>query len=235
MRLLCVSVSVSAFVATLTERLSDCLVLRQEERDEESPCLFFSLCGCLFIARNFSIVSCVNLGIYRCHALLGLSLNSSHVFIIKSHTHESTHNRLADKYASNAAAFEFEAILHVFDFHWLLFFVCSCCSCFSPSQVAPGQPPDPKKRSHGLVLPSGSLAASRVNGCARANFFLRELKVARWEAGPFSLLPTCLPAFLRATFITWFQLQLLVPKGAREYECVWVWVLSRHFYLRWWP
>lgn len=92
-----------------------------------------------------------------------------------------------------------------------------------------------KKRSHGLVLPSGSLAASRVNGCARVNFFLRELKVARWEAGPFSLLPTCLPAFLRATFITWFQLQLLVSKGAREYECVWVWVLSRHFYLRWWP
>lgn len=134
-----------------------------------------------------------------------------------------------------AAAFEFEAILHVFDFHWLLFFVCSCCSCFSPSQVAPGQPQTQKKRSHGLVLPSGSLAASRVNGCARANFFLRELKVARWEEGPFSLLPTCLPAFLRATFITWFQLQLLLPKGAREYECVWVWVLSRHFYLRWWP
>lgn len=77
-----------------------------------------------------------------------------------------------------------------------------------------------KKRSHGPVLPSGSLAASRVNGCARANFFRRELKVARREAGPFSLPPACLPAFLRATFITWLQLQLLVPKGAREYECV---------------
>lgn len=159
-------------------------------------------------------MSCVNLGIYRCHALLGFSLNSSHVFIIKAHTHESTHNRLADKYASNA--------LLPLNSKLFCMFLIFCCSCFSPSQVAPGQPPDPKKRSHGLVLPSGSLAASRVNGCARANFFLRELKVARWEEGPFSLLPTCLPAFLRATFITWFQLQLLVPKGAREYECVWV-------------
>lgn len=196
-------------------------MLRQEERDEESPCLFFSHCGCLFIARNFSIVSCVNLGIYRCHALLGLSLNSSHVFIIKAHTHESTLNRLADKYASNALLPLNSKLFCMFLIFTGFYFLCVVVALASPLlKWHLTNPQTRKKRSHGLVLPSGSLAASRVNGCARANFFLRELKVARWEEGPFSLLPTCLPAFLRATFITWFQLQLLVPKGAREYECV---------------
>lgn len=171
-----ISIRICSHTDRGTDWLSDCLALEQEERygweRGSRPAVYFSP-----IANVYLLLAIFRLCLVCWLPLLFKLKFMPCIYYKGAHTHTYTHlhthashNRHADKYASQGVPFEFRSYFACFWFALASFFTCLSPL---PTHLPPVSCPVP---TFPAASACSSLAASRVNGCVRANFFRRELR-----------------------------------------------------------